>query len=79
MTKKSYSPFFIKSTLLSLEKVLFEGVMLLIEHNEYGRSFALNYLLHLQVECDKMISIVFMKDNKKEILKYLENIEDNGE
>ena len=79
MTKKLPSPFFVKSTLLHLEKFLFKGVMLLAENKEYGRNFALNYLFHLKIECDKMIDIVFMKNNKKEIFKYLDNLNNGGD
>ena len=79
MPKKSLSPFFIKSTLLSLEKFLFKGVMLLTKDRDYGRNFALNYLFHLRIECNKMIDIVSMKNNKREIFKYLEDIENSGE
>ena len=50
-----------------------------MENEDYGKNLALNYLFHLRTECDKMIDTVFMKNNKKEIFKYLNNIDNNSD
>ena len=68
-TKKSSSPFF----LFSIVKNHLETIFSVVETKE--KMIQLAYYIYLKDIIDKKIDSVLMKNNKKEIFKYLDNID----
>ena len=64
------SPFFIFDSIECFEKLIFDATKLFEPHAR------ICYFIRLKDKCQKEIDIVSMKNNKKEIFKYLDNIED---
>lgn len=71
--RKIYKPNFFFNTLKYFEDLIFNAVM-----NKHP-SQQLAYFIYLRDKCNKQIDIVLMKNNKKEIFKLLDAIDNNGD
>ena len=67
------SPSFIFDSIECFEDLIFDATKLFEPHVRAC------YFIRLKDKCQKEIDTVFMKNNKKEIFKYLDSIEDNGD
>ena len=63
--------------LFSVVKNHLETIFSVVETKE--KMIQLAYYIYLKDIIDKKIDSVLMKNNKKEIFKYLDSIEDNGD
>ena len=71
--QKPLSPSFILGLIECFEDLIFDAPKLFEPHVRAC------YFIRLKDKCQKEIDTVFMKNNKKEIFKYLDSIEDNGD
>ena len=69
--QKPLSPSFVYNSIKCFEDLIFDATKLFEPH------IRICYLIKLKDKCQKEIDTVFMKNNKKEIFKYLDSIEDN--
>lgn len=76
MTKKLPSPFFVFSSIKYFEKLIFDSALIFEEQEPL---ISILYFQRLQEKCKKEINRLTMKNNKKGIFKYLDNIDNNGE
>lgn len=70
--KQLYKPNFFFSTLRFFEDLIFDSV------NQRIKAERLAYFLYLKDRCKKEIDIVLMKNNKAEIFKLLDAIDNDG-
>lgn len=71
--KQIYKSNFFFSTLRHFEKLIFKAI------KTRSKAEQLSYLIFLKSKCQKEIDNVLMKNNKEEIFKYLDSIDNNGE
>jgi len=73
LKKQFYKPNFFFSTIKYFEELIFNAV------NDRTKAERLAYFMYLKDRCEKQIDVVLMKNNKKEIFKLLDNIDNGGD
>ena len=74
MTKKLPSPFFVFNSIKCFEEIIFESALL---YEEKEPLISILYFWRLKNMCQKEIERLMIKNNEKEIFKYLDNIDNS--